>query len=231
MVNEYRHHRQGPERLDVFAHALVLQSAPRVSIVEMNSEFPDFDILEKLTKQIVDLSDIKPTPIVLVDGPACSGKTTFARALQDALFTQLEVLPKLVHMDDLYPGWDGLRAGSNYLIQSIVQPIRQGKSASWQIWDWAHGLRGNPLEEGNGWRAFDGGTPLIVEGCGAISRVSSELADLKIWISADETIRKERWRVRDAGKFDEYWGIWQAQEDEFYESEKSAQLADFQIQH
>ncbi|MEY3971736.1 MAG: hypothetical protein RLY84_129, partial [Actinomycetota bacterium] len=35
----------------------------------------------------------------------------------------------------------------------------------------------------------------------------------------------------DAGKFDEYFGIWSAQEDEFYERENSKQLAQLIVQN
>lgn len=184
-----------------------------------------------ITKQVVSLVDKNPTPIVLIDGRAASGKSSLAAALKNQLFKELEQAPRLIHMDDLYPGWEGLIAGSHYLNQQILQPLKQGKTASWQLWDWEQAQRGKSDEPGNGWREFAGGTPLIVEGCGSLSRVSSELADYRVWIETEKQVRQQRWLDRDGEKFNEFWHIWAAQEDEFYQQEKSTQLADLVIEN
>ncbi len=184
-----------------------------------------------ITKQVVGLVDKNPTPIVLIDGRAASGKSFLAAALKNQLFKELEQAPRLIHMDDLYPGWEGLIPGSHYLNQQILQPLKLGKAASWQLWDWEQGQRGRNDEPGNGWREFSGGTPLIVEGCGSLSRVSSELADYRVWIETEKQVRHKRWLERDGEKFNEFWHIWAGQEDEFYQQEKSAQLADLVIEN
>ncbi len=184
-----------------------------------------------ITKQVVGLVDKNPTPIVLIDGRAASGKSSLAAALKNQLFKELEQAPRLVHMDDLYPGWEGLIAGSHYLNQQILQPLKLGKTASWQLWDWEQSQRGKSDDPGNGWREFAGGTPLIVEGCGSLSRVSSELADYRVWIETERQVRQQRWLDRDGEKFNEFWHIWAAQEDEFYQQEKSMQLADLVIEN
>jgi hypothetical protein len=184
-----------------------------------------------ITKQVVGLVDKNPTPIVLIDGRAASGKSSLAAALKNQLFKELEQAPRLIHMDDLYPGWEGLIAGSHYLNQQILQPLKLGKTSSWQLWDWEKAQRGRSDEPGNGWREFAGGTPLIVEGCGSLSRVSAELADYRVWIETEQQVRHQRWLDRDGEKFNEFWHIWAAQEDEFYQQEKSSQLADLVIEN
>ena len=184
-----------------------------------------------ITKQVVSLVDKNPTPIILIDGRAASGKSSLAADLKNALFKELEQAPRLIHMDDLYPGWEGLQLGAFYLNQQILQPLSNGKTANWQLWDWQKAERGRADEPGNGWREFAGGTPLIVEGCGALSRVSSELAHLRVWIEAPKELRHARWIERDGEKFNDYWHIWAAQEDELYQQEKSKQLADLVIEN
>ena len=184
-----------------------------------------------ITKQVVSLVDKNPTPIILIDGRAASGKSSLAAEVKNVLFKELEQAPRLIHMDDLYPGWEGLQLGSFYLNQQILQPLRSGKQAHWQLWDWQQGQRGRADEPGNVWREFSGGTPLIVEGCGALSRASSELADYRIWIEAPKDLRHSRWLERDGEKFNDFWHIWAAQEDEFYQQEKSQQLADLVIEN
>jgi uridine kinase len=184
-----------------------------------------------ITKQVVSLVDKNPTPIILIDGRAASGKSSLAAALKNVLFKELEQSPRLIHMDDLYPGWEGLLLGAGYLNQQILGPLRAGKTAHWQLWDWQKGERGRGEEPGNGWREFSGGTPLIVEGCGSLSRVASELADYRIWIEAAQDTRHSRWLERDGEKFNEFWHIWAAQEDDFYQQEKSESLADLVLEN
>ena len=184
-----------------------------------------------ITKLALALADQTPTPIILIDGRAGSGKSSFAEELRNELFRQSDAAPALIHMDDLYPGWEGLEAGSAYLVQNILQPLSQAKPAAWQKWNWSQGRRGDPTEPGNGWREFSGGNILIIEGCGSLSRQSRDLAQLSLWIEAPRDVRRARWQARDAGKFDEFWGLWQAQEDHFYEAEKSDRLADWVIEN
>ena len=160
----------------------------------------------------------KPSPILLIDGRAGSGKSTLADAIKKLYFKQGESAPRVVHMDDLYPGWDGLEAGADYLNRLVLAPLAKGATANWQEWNWSSNER-----EGS-WREFSGGTPLIIEGCGSLNRVSAELADLRVWLEVDETTRHERWLNREGN--DEFWGRWSAQEVEFYAREKSAELAD-----
>jgi uridine kinase len=184
-----------------------------------------------ITKLALSLADQIPTPIILVDGRAASGKSLFAEELRNELFRQSDAAPTLIHMDDLYPGWEGLAAGSTYLVQSVLEPLSKAKPAVWQKWDWGSGRRGDQTEPGNGWREFAGGNVLIVEGCGSLSRQSRGLAQLSVWIEAPRDVRRARWEARDAGRFDDFWGIWQAQEDHFFETEKSSNLADWIIEN
>lgn len=167
--------------------------------------------------------------ICLIDGRAGSGKSLFAKELSECFFASERQAARVIHMDDLYPGWEGLQAGARYLNEFILSPLSRGKTAYWQVWDWEKGVRGADDEPGNGRREFSGETPLIIEGCGSLSRLSSEHADIRIWIEADMDVRRKRFSERDDGRFDEFFGIWAAQEDEFYQAESSPSLADLTI--
>lgn len=184
-----------------------------------------------IAHQVVELVETKKlAPVVLIDGRAGSGKTTLATTLQNELFQLLEQAPKLVHMDDLYPGWEGLLEGSQYLLQRILKPLAKSEIASWQIYDWESGIRGGSdqiTDPGNGWREFSGGTPLIIEGCGSLSKESKLLADIAIWVQTPETLRRKRWLGREGNS--DFFSIWSAQEEQFYEFNNSQSLADFVI--
>jgi uridine kinase len=178
-------------------------------------------LIKKISSQVLELIDRgNQTPIILIDGRAGSGKSTFAESLQQQLFRDGESAPRVIHMDNIFEGWDGLALGSDYMVRFILQTLARRETASWQDWSWVKNQRSS-------WREFSGGTPLIVEGCGSLTERSKEHADISIWLEASEETRRERWiqRERHLEKFD----FWAAQELDFYAREKSQSLADLVI--
>lgn len=148
--------------------------------------------------------------VVLVDGRSGSGKTELARAM----VAQKPAL-QLVRMDDLYPGWDGLEAGSRHVRDYIlVAKIRR-----WRRWDWASD---SPAE----WRVLDPSRPVLIEGCGALSRANWALAAHTVWVEADESVRRERVLARDGDFWMHRWDDWAAQEEAFIDRENPRELAD-----
>jgi uridine kinase len=192
------------------------------------SEFSDLagldqqNLIETLSTKILDQIDRgNQTPIILIDGRAGSGKSTFAEKLQQQLFRDGESAPRVIHMDNIFEGWEGLSLGSDYMVRFILNPLARKETASWQDWSWVKNERSS-------WREFSGGTPLIVEGCGALTERSKEHAFLSLWLEAREETRRARWieRERHLDKFD----FWAAQELDFYAREKSKSLADLIIE-
>lgn len=175
----------------------------------------------EISERVLELIDQGvATPIILIDGRAGSGKSTLAALLQNQLFKEGDSLPRLIHMDDLYEGWDGLQSGVDYMQRMILSPLQQRRKAEWQEFDWSKSERGR-------WREFEGGTPLIIEGCGSISRLAAEAASIKIWVEANDQTRYQRWLEREGN--DEFFGKWAAQEVEFYARERSTELADYSV--
>ncbi|WP_207457201.1 nucleoside/nucleotide kinase family protein [Herbiconiux sp. SYSU D00978] len=148
-----------------------------------------------------------PRPVVLIDGRSGSGKSTLAAAVAAALDADL------VRLDDLYPGWDGLEAGSRAVWEDLLPHGR------WRPWDW-HAARHMPE------RRIDPARPLVVEGCGALSRSARSLATLGVWIELDAAERHRRAIARDGESYEREWDRWAAQEDAFYARERSDLLAD-----
>jgi uridine kinase len=189
------------------------------------SDLADLDqqkLIESLSTKILDQIDRgNQTPIILIDGRAGSGKSTFAEQLQQQLFRDGESAPRVIHMDNIFEGWEGLSLGSDYMVRFILNPLARKETASWQDWSWVKNERSS-------WREFSGGTPLIVEGCGALTERSKEHAFLSLWLEASEETRRARWieRERHLDKFD----FWAAQELDFYAREKSKSLADLIIE-
>lgn len=184
----------------------------------MKSSLSYDQLLQEVADQV--LASSQNTPIVLIDGRAGSGKSTFAEKLQNLLFREGDSLPRVIHMDDLYPGWEGLTQGAQYLQRVILTPLLRTGTASWQEYSWEQAKR-------DSWREFSGGTPLIIEGCGALNSFTATVALLSVWLEADEDTRRKRWQERDGDRFKDYFELWSAQELDFIAKEKSPELATY----
>lgn len=146
--------------------------------------------------------------VVLVDGRSGTGKTT----LGTALAAELDAV--VVHLDDVYPGWDGLRAAADAVVSDVLGP-----PSGHRRWDWD---ASEPAE----WVSIDPVAPIVVEGCGALSRASAPLASLRVWLEADDAVRWDRAIGRDGAVFEREWERWAAQEATFIAAEDPAGLAD-----
>ena len=145
-------------------------------------------------------------PVVLLDGRSGSGKTTLT----------------LIRLEDIYPGWGGLEAASEHLRNHVLEPRAAGGEARWQRWDWTTDA---PAE----WHEIDPSLPLLIEGCGALSRPSRALASFALWVELDPQTRKRRALARDGEAYRPHWDRWAAQEQTFIEREHPTMLADIVV--
>lgn len=154
-------------------------------------------------------------PVLLIDGRSGTGKTTLASSVAGAL-TDATV----IHMDDLYPGWEGLDEGARSLVEWVLRPFAERRTGEWRRWDWERSVRaeahGVPRDR-----------PLIVEGCGSSSGGSRELADTALWLDAPVIQRTHRLMGRGDGV--DWLAAWTLQEDAFIERERPDLGADLRI--
>jgi uridine kinase len=157
------------------------------------------------------------TRLVCIDGPSGSGKTTLAARLAAALGH-----PPVLHMDDVYPGWDGLAASVPLLYEQVVAPLAEDGTASYRRYDWHRGAFAE---------AHDLGTPelLVVEGAGCGARVIAERAVLLVWIEAPRDERFRRGIARDGETYRPHWERWARQEAEHFAAEATACRADVRV--
>ncbi|HET7304382.1 MAG TPA: (d)CMP kinase [Segeticoccus sp.] len=156
------------------------------------------------------------TVVVAVDGPSGSGKTTLGRQLAATLGATL------VHMDDLYQGWDGLAESPHLLEQHLLGPLSRGERAAYRRFDWD---RGEPA----GWRAVSPTAFLVVEGVGAGARPAGQHVSLLVWLEADRRVRRARGLERDGDAYTPHWERWAAQERELFARDRTRERADVVI--
>ena len=154
--------------------------------------------------------------LLLVDGRSGAGKTLWAKQKQE------ESGFFLLSLDDIYPGWDGLDAGHRHAFHHGILPWSRGEVARLRRWDWESMSPAGPIE-------IDPGLSLIIEGCGALSSLTSPFATTRYWVEADAEVRRERALGRDGDMFAAHWVRWALQEDRFYAHHQSQNLADVVI--
>jgi uridine kinase len=165
-----------------------------------------------LVRDLVERAGAASRPVVLIDGRSGAGKSTLAADLTPLLGAQL------VSLDDLYPGWDGLTAGSAAVHESVLRAVDPG----WRRWDWASSRAAE-------WHPVDPELPIVIEGCGALSRANRALATFGIWVELGTAERRMRALERDAS-FAAHWDRWAAQEDAHLALEHPRELADLIVE-
>lgn len=143
------------------------------------------------------------TVVVAVDGRSGSGKTVLGTAVADALGCPV------VHLDDLFPGWDGLAQGVTLATEHVLQPLARGERAAYPQWDWVRSRPGRTIEVRQS-------THLVLEGCGALVPPALQHAAVRVWVEAADAVRKRRALGRDGDTFAPHWDRWAAQEDAVY---------------
>lgn len=152
--------------------------------------------------------------VTLIDGRSGSGKTHHAEGLAAVQGAQV------LHLDDLYPGWEGLAEGS----AAVATALRDG---GYHRYDWHLGAFAD-------WVPLDRARPLVIEGCGAIT--SANLAAARawagesrvhsVWLDAPESLRKQRALARDGDLFASHWDAWARAEHSHFTEHEPWGLAD-----
>ena len=159
-----------------------------------------------------------PVRLVCVDGPAGSGKTTFAGRLTDALGPAGE----LVHMDDLYAGWT-LTGAVARLAAGVLRPLAGGRPGAYHRFDWvaeAFAVVPTPVPVSE---------VLVVEGCGSSPRWLDPWTTLRVWVEAPGELRLARGLERDGAAMAAEWRRWQRREAAVFAAEATRERADLRI--
>lgn len=151
--------------------------------------------------------------VVAVDGPSGSGKSVLATAVAR------DLRAPLLHMDDLFPGWDGLAQASALLAEQVLEPLARGGRAAYRRWDWHR----------DGWGEQVPVPPaelLVVEGCGSSVGPAAQHVTVAVWVEADHRVRMRRGLARDGETYRPHWERWAAQEQQLFATDGTRDRAD-----
>jgi len=153
--------------------------------------------------------------LICIDGPAGSGKTTWAAGIAELADANV------VHMDDLYPGWSGLSEVDAQL-GDLLLPLAEDRPGSYRRYDWVAGEFAERV-------VVDPAPLLIVEGVGCGASRFTSLVTVLVWIEAPEQVRMERGIARDGDAFAPHWRQWAADEAAVFVRERTRERADVHI--
>ena len=155
--------------------------------------------------------------VVTLDGPSGAGKTTLARGIELALEPAGPVA--VVHMDHLYPGWDGLAQAAGLLTTQVLEPLARGERAAYRLWSWVR-------DEWAGTHEVPPCRFLVVEGCGSSVEPAGSYAAVSVFVDADLALRMRRGIERDGEAYRPQWQRWADQETALFSADATRERAD-----
>jgi para-aminobenzoate synthetase len=164
---------------------------------------------------------MSPAPVIIaIDGRSGAGKTTLAIELAARLREHHRV--SLFHLEDIYPGWNGLAAGIERYAATVLAPLRRGEAARWVSWDWQQHYDGAV-------RLTQPAEIVLVEGVGAAAAAAVPYLDAVIWADSPAQDRRTRALARDGESYEPYWDQWARQEDEWLAIDDVPSRADVRV--
>jgi len=155
-----------------------------------------------------------PVQLVAVDGPSGSGKSTLGAAIGSALDAPV------VHMDDVYPGWDGLADAVPLVTRQVLAPLATGAEAAYRRWDWVRHRWSRRRVR------VDPAPVLVLEGVGSSVRPAGDYATVCLWVEADRPVRFARGMERDGETYRPHWERWARQEAALFAADGTRDRAD-----
>ncbi|MDF8264127.1 uridine kinase family protein [Luteipulveratus flavus] len=154
------------------------------------------------------------TPVVVaVDGPAGSGKSSLAALVCDRLGDVA-----CVHLDDVFPGWDGLASAPALLAAQVLAPLSRREPAGYRRFDWPTGRYAElvPVPA----RRF-----VVVEGCSSTVGIARPYVDVRVWVEAEHDTRMRRGLERSGDEFGPNWERWARQEEAVFAADRTREHA------
>jgi len=174
----------------------------------------------QINEALRDLFSQSAKPLVLaIDGPAGSGKSTLAGEIARAFAGTYDI--EVIHLDELYNGWDDALSEELFLrIAQLIAAQQAGKATDLAIYDWLAAAF-------SGSREVKAVQLLIIEGVGSSNHLLHANLTTSIWLDIDQSIGLARVLERDGDEIHDEMVKWQKMESEYFARDLTRERADF----
>jgi uridine kinase len=157
--------------------------------------------------------------LIAIDGPAGAGKTTLAAKLQLDLSKEKSLT--VIHMDDLYAGWENpLSVDLTKILAKIVEAFSACLQHTVPIYNWANKSFDSSL-------TYEPTDILIIEGVGAGQKVVRDAGATLYWLDIEPEIGLARVLKRDGFEIETQMRQWQIDQEKHFESDATRTFADY----
>ncbi len=127
----------------------------------------------------------------------------------------------MVHLDDLYEGWDGLASVGDQL-DTLLPPLAADRPGRYRRWDWPGGRWAETV-------VVPPAPLLVLEGVGSGSPAHAGLVTVLAWVEVPDDLRTARGLERGGVGVAEHWRQWMLDEQEVFAREQTRERADIVI--
>jgi uridine kinase len=158
-------------------------------------------------------------PIIAIDGPAGAGKTTLASTLSLALSPQMSTT--VVHMDELYPGWEYALGGElTKTLTWLTSCHKAKKPLLYSSFDWI-------ANEFNPPKSHASTQLLILEGVASAQLPIEESLATSIWLDLDPEIGFRRVIERDGENISREMKKWLVTQEQHFTADRTKERCEF----
>jgi uridine kinase len=173
----------------------------------------------QLIEALAEITRGVDQPIIAIDGPAGAGKTTLASTLSLALSPQMSTT--VVHMDELYPGWENALGDElTKTLTWLTSCHKAKKPLLYSSFNWI-------ANEFNPPKSHASTQLLILEGVASAQLPIEESLATSIWLDLDPEIGFRRVIERDGENISLEMKKWLVTQEQHFAADRTKERCEF----
>jgi uridine kinase len=173
----------------------------------------------QLIDALAEIAHSVDQPIIAIDGPAGAGKTTLALTVSLALSPQISTT--VIHMDELYPGWESaLGEELTKTLTWLTSCHKAKKPLLYSTFNWEANEFADP-------KSHPSTHLLILEGVASAQIAIEETLATSIWLDLDPLIGYQRVIDRDGENISREMTQWLVMQEQHFAADRTKERCDF----
>ena len=173
----------------------------------------------QLIDALAEIAQGVDQPIIAIDGPAGAGKTTLASTIFLALSPHISTT--VIHMDELYPGWESALGGElSKSLTWLTSCHKAKKPLLYSTFNWATNEFHEP-------QSHPSTHLLILEGVASAQIAIEESLATSIWLDLDPLVGYQRVIDRDGENISREMTQWLVMQEQHFAADRTKERCEF----